>query len=88
MIHETFENVPGAQEHNADPGAANVIRDLRRQLGMTQEEFAQELGITVGTVSRWEQGRFRPSRLARTLLMTFARDRNLSLDLDAFPRHG
>ncbi len=58
-------------------GAA--VRSLRRQLGMTQEELAQSLGITVGTVSRWEKGRFRPSRLARALIIEFARAHNLPL---------
>ena len=40
------------------------IADLRRKLNMTQEQFARELGVTVGTVNRWENGRFRPSPLA------------------------
>jgi DNA-binding transcriptional regulator YiaG len=58
-----------------------VIRYLRRQLGMTQEELAQSLGITVGTVSRWEKGRFRPSRLARALILEFARAHNVTVNL-------
>jgi putative transcriptional regulator len=48
------------------------VRNLRRELKMTQEEFAHELGITVGTVNRWENGRFRPSKLARVTLAEFA----------------
>lgn len=49
------------------------IRHLRRRLGMTQEEFAHSIGITVGTVNRWENGRFRPSKLARSTILEFAR---------------
>lgn len=60
-----------------------VIRYLRQQLGMTQEELAQSLGITVGTVSRWEKGRFRPSRLARALIVEFARTHQIPLSLKA-----
>jgi DNA-binding transcriptional regulator YiaG len=60
---------------------SGVIRYLRQQLGMTQEELAQALGITVGTVSRWEKGRFRPSRLARALLLEFARTHNVTVSL-------
>jgi len=41
------------------------IRDLRRNLRMTQEEFAHTLGITVATVDRWENGHAKPSKLAR-----------------------
>jgi DNA-binding transcriptional regulator YiaG len=60
---------------------SGVIRYLRQQLGMTQEELAQALGITVGTVSRWEKGRFRPSRLARALILEYARTHNVSVSL-------
>jgi putative transcriptional regulator len=55
------------------------VRSLRRELKMTQEEFAHELGITVGTVNRWENGRFRPSKLARATLMEFAARHGLSI---------
>jgi DNA-binding transcriptional regulator YiaG len=63
----------------------DVVRYLRQQLGMTQEELAQSLGITVGTVSRWEKGRFRPSRLARALIVEFARTHNVPLNLKTRP---
>ena len=59
---------------------SELVRALRRELKMTQEEFAHELGITVGTVNRWENGRFRPSKLARATLSDFAAKRGLSLD--------
>ena len=52
--------------------ASEFVRTLRRELKMTQEEFAHALGITVGTVNRWENGRFRPSKLARATLLEFA----------------
>jgi putative transcriptional regulator len=65
----------------AEQSLSGAVRYLRRELGMTQEELAQALGITVGTVSRWEKGRFRPSRLARALILDFARARNIALSL-------
>jgi DNA-binding transcriptional regulator YiaG len=57
-----------------------LVRELRRELKMTQEEFAHELGITVGTVNRWENGRFKPSKLARATLADFAHRHGVSLD--------
>lgn len=45
-----------------------TIRDMRNRLSMTQEEFAHELGITVSTVNRWENGHSAPSKLARATL--------------------
>lgn len=59
---------------------SEVVRALRRQMKMTQEEFAHELGITVGTVNRWENGRFRPSKLARATLLDFATKHGLSIE--------
>lgn len=41
------------------------IRSLRETLGLTQEEFARELGVSFTTVSRWENGHGKPSRLAQ-----------------------
>jgi len=62
---------------------SDFIRHLRRQLGMTQEEFAHSPGITVGTVNRWENGRFRPSKLARSTILEFARRHGVTLRTDA-----
>lgn len=36
------------------------IRRLRVALGLSQERFAQRIGVTAATVSRWERGRTRP----------------------------
>ena len=51
---------------------ADNIRSLRRNLGLTQEEFAHRLGITVATVNRWENGHNSPTRLARKALYDLA----------------
>ncbi|MBR6028766.1 MAG: helix-turn-helix transcriptional regulator [Clostridia bacterium] len=39
---------------------AGHIRDYRRSLGLTQEQLAERLGITLGTVSKWERGSSEP----------------------------
>ena len=44
---------------------AKDIRDLRSKLGFTQEQFAQEVGVTWSTVNRWENERGKPSPLAK-----------------------
>jgi DNA-binding transcriptional regulator YiaG len=68
---------------------SDFVRRLRRQLGMTQEEFAHALGITVGTVNRWENKRFRPSKLARSTIVEFARRHGVPTSLPvAEPENG
>ncbi len=44
--------------------SAQQIKKIRKLLKMTQEEFAQALGVSWSTVAKWESGDFNPSRLA------------------------
>ncbi|HEY0022753.1 MAG TPA: NadS family protein [Longimicrobium sp.] len=43
-------------------------REIRARLGMTQDRFAEALGISVKTLRNWEQGRRDPSGPAMRLL--------------------
>ncbi|MDX9745006.1 MAG: helix-turn-helix transcriptional regulator [Syntrophales bacterium] len=43
---------------------ANLVRELRKLTGLTQEKFAARLGVTFPTINRWENNRARPSPLA------------------------
>jgi putative transcriptional regulator len=49
------------------------IAALRRFVGLTQEEFARAVGISVHTLRNWEQGRRRPEGPAIALLRIAAR---------------
>lgn len=40
------------------------IKELRQQLGLTQEKLAQKLGVSSMTIKRWEAGVNEPSSLA------------------------
>ena len=48
----------------ASPTGPQSIRELRARLGLTQEEFAHAIAVTVSTVNRWENGHATPSKLA------------------------
>jgi transcriptional regulator with XRE-family HTH domain len=39
----------------------DMLHTARRQMGWTQEEVAEKLGVKRVTVNRWEQGIQRPS---------------------------
>lgn len=50
------------------------VRGLRERLGLSQAQFAQQLGVTLTTVARWEDGASRPTRhLLRALRDLVAR---------------
>lgn len=44
------------------------IAEIRSRTGLSQNEFARLLGVSVRTLQEWEQGRRVPSGPARTLL--------------------
>lgn len=46
------------------PQIGQLIRELRLEIGLTQEQFAAELGVTYSSMNRWENGRSKPSPLA------------------------
>ncbi len=41
------------------------VKELRKKKGWTQEELAQEIGVTLSTVQRWEKQGGNPTRLPR-----------------------
>ena len=40
------------------------MKQLREAMGLTQEQFAAKVGVTLATVNRWENGRAEPQPLA------------------------
>lgn len=61
----------GAKKRRAQWDAAGV-RALRRHLGLSQEDLAEELGTRQQTVSEWETGRYRPRGASARLLSIVA----------------
>jgi putative transcriptional regulator len=50
------------------------VAALRRYVGLTQEQFAQALGISARTLQNWEQDRTTPDGPGLALLRIAARD--------------
>ena len=57
------------------------VRLLREQFGLSQDKFAHLVGISVGTLRNWEQGRRRPEGPARVLLKIASLHPEAFLDL-------
>jgi DNA-binding transcriptional regulator YiaG len=56
-----------ARERHAET-YANTVVTARTTLKLSQDKFATLLGISVGTLRGWEQGRRKPNRAAEVLL--------------------
>ena len=70
-----------ARRVSAPPAdAGRIIRSWRRRVGLTQEGLAQALSVTFSTVSRWENGHVRPSKLAWRAIERLANERGCPLD--------
>jgi putative transcriptional regulator len=50
------------------------VKNLRRALGFSQEEFAIRYHIPIGTLRDWELGRAEPDQPARAYLKVIAHD--------------
>ncbi len=50
------------------------VKATRKKLGMTQAEFAQSFGFSVGTIRNWERGSRQPEGPARAYLTVIDRD--------------
>ena len=51
---------------------AQLVKALRQHMGLSQAEFAQELGVRQPTVSEWETGAYGPRRSSSKLLTMVA----------------
>ena len=58
--------------HNIEVPEPDVAA-IRAQSGLSQNAFARSIGVAVGTLRGWEQGRRRPEGPARVLLALIAK---------------
>lgn len=52
---------------------ADLVRETRQHLGLTQEEFALQLGVSYQSVNRWENGRTKPLPIVVNLIKQILR---------------
>jgi transcriptional regulator with XRE-family HTH domain len=53
----------------AEADIPSLVKELRERLHLTQEQFAQKVGVTYSTVNHWENGKRSPQPyLVRRLL--------------------
>ncbi len=65
---------PWTEEQLAKAKRTPRVKIIRRALRLTQEQFAAQFGIPLGTLRDWEQGRKEPDQAARSYLLVIASD--------------
>lgn len=56
-----------------------LIKCVRKELGLSQEQLARELNISFSTVNRWENGKSNPSQMAKELFYNFCANNNIEI---------
>ena len=49
-----------------------IIKFIRKELGLSQEMLARDLNVSFATLNRWEKGHTTPSRLAMSKIKEYA----------------
>lgn len=56
-----------------------LIKKMRELVGMSQEQFAKELGTSVVSINRWENGKSLPNPMAQQQLYSFCEKHNVEI---------
>ncbi|WP_299983161.1 DNA-binding transcriptional regulator [Desulfobacula sp.] len=61
---------------------SKIVKEVRRQLGFSQEDLARALGVSFATVNRWENGKTNPSKMARNVFKQLCKNKIESNELN------
>lgn len=61
---------------------SDSIKKVRKQDFLTQEEFAQELGVSFATVNRWETGKSIPNLKKMKLIDEYCKKKSICFDVN------
>lgn len=56
------------------------IKRIRQRSFLTQQDFAEEIGVAFSTVNRWESGRAKPNLKAMKSINAFCLNNNISYE--------
>lgn len=60
---------------------AKDIKRLRKKLFLSQEDFANKLGISYATVNRWETGKSKPTYKNMKLIDEYCKKNSINFDI-------
>ncbi len=66
---------------------SDVLKNIRKELEISQEQLARDLNVSYTTMNRWENNRTKPSRLAKVAIRDYCVANNISKEvIDALGR--
>lgn len=60
---------------------SEILRSIRTELNISQEQFARDLSVSFTTLNRWENNRTMPSRLAKMRIIDYCKTKGISKEI-------
>ncbi len=60
---------------------AEALKNMRKELNLTQEALAHELKVSFASVNKWENNKTKPIRLARERILEFSKTKAVSAEI-------
>ena len=57
-----------------------LLRTMRKKALLSQEDFAKEIAVSVGTINRWENGKTRPNIAAMKKIKVFCEGKEIPFE--------
>ncbi len=57
-----------------------LVKELREKLILTQQEFANLLGVSFASINRWETGRHKPTIKVKRKIVELCKENNIDLE--------
>lgn len=58
-----------------------ILKEIRKELSISQEQFARDLNVSFTTLNRWENNRSVPSRLAKMRVLDYCKGKDISKEI-------
>ena len=60
---------------------AEALKNMRKELKLSQEALAHELKVSFATINKWENNKTKPIRLARERILEFGKSKGVSPEI-------
>lgn len=58
-----------------------ILKEVRKELNLSQEQFARDLNVSFTTLNRWENNRSMPSRLAKMRILDYCKGKDIPKEI-------
>ena len=56
---------------------SDYVKMVREKMSMSQEDLARALNVSFATINRWENGKTRPNKLAKSVFIAFCKKQGI-----------